>query len=392
MNFWLSSFSPLITNLLSTSIKPLLLHALWTEMSHVNSIAMPNQRASFMCLPSEVRVKIYRLLLCTSKADGTVHHGPPAYRNIFPEILYTSRKIYHEAKHVLYGENIFIRVVHNSTDFELMMNSLGVLSLASPANSKSFSGHSFNVWIAFKIWPPRHPCHMIIESKDIDKFRAVLWIFSATDVIIVHSSCDEVNTVLEEPLTKKKEKVFRRPLLEQWQPSDVAAGSDPHVDLPFGLKTGHDDWGPMSTEEFVQQMQKYRKWGEMSLQGRQYLESAALFAKMFYLGRPVSQDPVATLGHPPSNGTLDPHSLWCKVALETFYASSGFSLALSKLGQKPRALPLIYNAVDIAMKHSALLPISDKDIKLLGKRRLIAEGEECEDTEDDASDSSDSTD
>jgi hypothetical protein len=63
--------------------------------------------------PPEIRCQVYRILLATDRnvrmkpAPDDNHHIPRP-NNLFPAILGTCRLIYNEARHVLYGENLFL--------------------------------------------------------------------------------------------------------------------------------------------------------------------------------------------------------------------------------------------------------------------------------------------
>ena len=72
------------------------------------SISLP----PILCLPPEIRLKIYRLLLLSNQTvrmkwlqddDNYIYHP----NCLFPTILSTSQFIYNEAIGVLYGENVF---------------------------------------------------------------------------------------------------------------------------------------------------------------------------------------------------------------------------------------------------------------------------------------------
>lgn len=76
-------------------------------------------RTSFLAIPAEVRLSIYRYLLITNRLpivcpdpSGLRLLGPENYSlpySVYPEILATCRQIHEEGSQVLYGENLFHR-------------------------------------------------------------------------------------------------------------------------------------------------------------------------------------------------------------------------------------------------------------------------------------------
>ena len=68
----------------------------------------------FLQLPSELRLQIYRLVLPYSESYEDWAPSVDWSSGICPNILYTSRKLYHEATEVLYSENAFMISIENA--------------------------------------------------------------------------------------------------------------------------------------------------------------------------------------------------------------------------------------------------------------------------------------
>lgn len=74
---------------------------------------MPDARSTFplMRLPAEIRLRIYEYCLPASRYHDSRENQPFAYilwqRAISPNVIFTSRQIYHEALHVLHRQNQF---------------------------------------------------------------------------------------------------------------------------------------------------------------------------------------------------------------------------------------------------------------------------------------------
>ena len=92
---------------------------------------------SFLDLPPEVRLEVYRYLFLTrsnktvSPLDNSAHH------NLQPAILRTCKLIEEEARAILYRENTFIHIIHDLPLFE-MESSKHQLSLMGKHHPQQF--------------------------------------------------------------------------------------------------------------------------------------------------------------------------------------------------------------------------------------------------------------
>ena len=62
---------------------------------------------SILSLPAEIRLQVFRYLLCESQNIWPQGQAHVKINQLYPAILRTSRQIYQEASHVLYVENTF---------------------------------------------------------------------------------------------------------------------------------------------------------------------------------------------------------------------------------------------------------------------------------------------
>ncbi|KAK2834873.1 hypothetical protein FQN49_006827 [Arthroderma sp. PD_2] len=85
-----------------------------------------NSPASLLSLPPEIRLKIYRLLLCSDTSlclrKWTRVNIDYPFNKLFPSILRTNRLIYYEAVAVLYSENYFLAhaMGYRNTNYSLI--------------------------------------------------------------------------------------------------------------------------------------------------------------------------------------------------------------------------------------------------------------------------------
>ena len=131
---------------------------------------------SFLNLPPEIRLGVYRYLFLTrsnkiiSSLDNSPHH------DLQPAILRTRKLIEEEARTVLYRENTFIHIIHDLPFFE-MESSQHQLSLLGKHHPQKFPRMcSLEVSIITQRDTASEKHHIMIPSEDLELMCTLLCI------------------------------------------------------------------------------------------------------------------------------------------------------------------------------------------------------------------------
>ena len=151
----------------------------WTskgQRSLLDHSIMASMTTSFLDLPPEVRLEVYRYLFLTrsnktvSPMDNSAHH------DLQPAILRTCKLIEEEARAVLYRENTFIHIIHDLPLFE-MESSKHQLSLLGKHHPQQFPRMcSLEVSIITQSDTTSGKHHIMIPSEDLELMCTLLCI------------------------------------------------------------------------------------------------------------------------------------------------------------------------------------------------------------------------
>jgi hypothetical protein len=149
----------------------------------------PSTVFRFSDLPSEIRNKIYRELLCDFRPRPTtmdpydVLSFAPARRDIDTTILRTNKTVYLEAHDVLVKTNRFVKVTSvRGLPVRLLLNSLQVPVVTSDKKAvDAFKGYVLGVHLGCATPFPTtgdpgllDPCNVMLLHRDMDVFCSVL--------------------------------------------------------------------------------------------------------------------------------------------------------------------------------------------------------------------------
>lgn len=130
---------------------------------------------SFLDLPPEVRLKVYRYLFLTrsNKIISTLDNS--AYHDLQPAILRTRKLIEEEARTILYRENTFIHIIHDLPLFEMKHN-IHQLSLLGKHHPQQFSRMcSLEISIITQPDTTSEKHHIMIPSEDLELMCTLLF-------------------------------------------------------------------------------------------------------------------------------------------------------------------------------------------------------------------------
>ena len=130
--------------------------------------------ASFLDLPPEVRLGIYRFLFLTESNKIISPLDNSAYHDLQPAILRTCELIKEEAKTALYRQNTFIHIIHDIPLFE-MKASKYQFSLLAKHHPQLFPRMcSLEVSIITQPDTTSEKHHIMIPSEDVELMRTLL--------------------------------------------------------------------------------------------------------------------------------------------------------------------------------------------------------------------------
>ena len=123
---------------------------------------------SFLDLPTEVRLQIYRCLFLTRSNKTVSPIDNSAYHDLQPAILRTRKLIEQEARAVLYCENTFIHIIHDLPMFETE-SSNHQLSLLGKHHPQRFPRMcSLEVSIITQPDSTSEKHHIMVPSEDLE--------------------------------------------------------------------------------------------------------------------------------------------------------------------------------------------------------------------------------
>ena len=149
------------------------------QRSLLDHSTMASTTASFLDLPPEVRLGVYRYLFLTGSNKIISPLDNSAYHDLQPAILRTCKLIEEEARAVLYRENTFIHIIHDLPLFEIEYseNQLSLLGKHHPQQFPAMC--SLEVSIITKPDTTTEKHHIMIASEDLELICTMLCIVLA---------------------------------------------------------------------------------------------------------------------------------------------------------------------------------------------------------------------
>ncbi|KAF2494771.1 hypothetical protein BU16DRAFT_582599 [Lophium mytilinum] len=192
----------------------------WLPAPFKANTMAPTPTFRFLDLPSEVRIEVYKILLCD--ASYRADHGPFEHPYPVPQIIETiphsiktkiltvSKSIYREAYDVMLKGNLFVRITSQGLDLEnfLLVNRIAIITRTTRCVS-AFNGYVMHHHLSNAGYSsPEYD--LMLLYRDLDKFCAALGEGHKTYRDCQHS-LDIFNIFSEPELPRKHQELLLRP-------------------------------------------------------------------------------------------------------------------------------------------------------------------------------------
>ena len=309
---------------------------------------------SLMTLPNEIRLEIYRYLLVArrTRPRSTRASG----HDLWPQILQTCHEVRAEAMDVFKRENVFIRVVHNSSRFEDMLRHYGIYSLDKPSHALDFQCLSFVIIIAFSSPEPwRQRCIMTISSINLLRMCCVLWLFSAVAERISSIEVQPFYSTIARIVPRRSIEEFLVPIRRLWQAENIYLTHETRTEVvrgPSALPT-RMSWVP--AEHILGHMQAFVRQANRLREAKEYFNSAMLYSKLIYMTFALHERQDFLRSNP---------FFWYKLIAWSFRFMAGFAHNLVYLGHWDHAIRVALTAHYLlkAKEDCPAIPISAEEI------------------------------
>ncbi len=322
----------------------------------------------FLDLPSEVRLEVYRYLLRTrsikiiSPLDNLAHH------DLQPAILRTCGLIKREARAVLYRENSFIQIVHDSPIFEIEVRKYDIALLCKLHPQQIFRMCSLEVTVTTQPNTSSETYHIIITSEDLELMCTLLWVLLGREHMNVYLDFSEsVNAIR---LSPKRQDELLLPFKTLFRASTITVKGAINHNLAAEVEDAPLKFTSMSTLELLGLMQLLRREGEQYQKAGKYRRSIMCLIQALDLT--ISHKNIRGLRKPDSRGPWPGQSLWAALAIEYFCNTT----ALSIMFKKEECWQAAYNKTSYALGVGSDLknswwdcPIRDEEIESLKRQK-----------------------
>ena len=329
---------------------------------------MAPKTTSFLDLPPEVRLKIYRYLLLTRLNKCIEPIFNMAQHDLQPAILRTCGLIKQEASAVLYGENSFVHIVHDDALFlrQLRKNEVSLLCQRYPHRIDQMC--SLEVTIITQPGSSSKKYHIMIASEDLRLMCTMVWTWLGrmhVDVLLDFS--DYTNAI---KLTQSRQDELLRPFKTLFRPSTILVKGAINQHLAAEVEGAPLKFISMSAVELLELMRSLRREGEQLHKAGNYRRGIMCLIKALDMN--INHENIRGLRKPDPRGPWPGQSLWAVAAMEYFHDTRALSI-MFKESQRWRyahsetcyALKMVYRL----KKSWEDCPISDEEIEYLERQK-----------------------
>ena len=330
---------------------------------------MASITTTFLDLPPEVRLGVYRYLLLTRSNKFIDPTYNMAHYDLQPAILQTCGLIKKEACAVLYGENTFVQIVHDSPLFEreLRKHDVPLLCKSHPRQIPRMCG--LEVTIDTGADDPSAKYRIMIGSEELELMCTLLWItlLGRRHVDVYLNFSQYVNAITLPP---NRQDQLLLPFKTLFRASSITVQGATNQNLAAEVEYAPLKFISMSAVELLELMRLLRREGEQYQNAGNYRRS--IMCLMQALDININHEKIRVLRKPDSGGPWPGQSLWAALAIEYFRNSTALSIMLKEVQSWHGAYKEIFYALKMGsnLKKSWVdCPISDEEIENLKRQK-----------------------
>ena len=333
---------------------------------------MASETTTFLDLPSEVRLIVYRYLLLTKLNKFVEPAFNMGQHDLHPAILQTCKLIKKEASAVLYGENSFVQIVHDDPAFlgQLIRYEVSLLCDRYPQQLDRMC--SLEVTIITQPDTSSKTYHMMIASEDLELMCPLLWTSLGRGHVDMDVHLDFRAYVNAITLPQNRQDELLIPFKTVFRASSITVKGAINGTLAAEVEHAPLKFISMSAEELLELMRWLRRKGEQYQKAGRGRHS--ILCMMHALDINIHHEQIRVLRKPDPQGPWPGQSLWAAVAIEYFRGTS----AVSTMLKEGRSWRYAYKETAYALKKGSKLktwwedcPISDDEIEHLKRQKAV---------------------
>ncbi len=323
---------------------------------------------TFLDLPPEVRLKIYRYLLLTRPNKLIDPMYRMAYHDLEPAILQTCSLIKREASAVLYGENSFVQIIHDNPLFlrELRKYEVSLLCQRYPQKIHRMCSLEVTITTHPDTWSEKY--HIMIASEDLELMWTLLWTWLGRGHMDV--SLDFSGYVNAMTLTQNRQDELLLPFKSLFRVSSITVKRAINQNLAAEVEGAPLKFISMPAVELLELMRLLRREGEQHQKAGKYRRS--IMCLMQALDIEFNHENIRALRRPDSRGPWPGQSLWAAVAIEYFRNTTALSIMFKEVRNWHSAYKETCYALNMGSKLKKSwgdCPISDEEIENLKRQK-----------------------
>ena len=329
---------------------------------------MAPKTTSFLDLPAEIRLKVYRYLLLTRSTKFMEPTFNVAQHDLQPAILRTRSLINKEAGAVLYGENSFVHIVHDELLFlrQLRKNEVSLLCTRYPQRIDQMCSLKITITTEPVISSKRY--HTMIASEDLGLMCTLLWTWLGRVHVNVSLDFSKYSNAIE--LSQDRQDKLLLPFKNPFRPSRITVRGAINQQLAAEVEAAPLKFISMSAVELLEIMRSLRREGEQLQKAGKYRRGVMCLIQAIDIN--INHRNIRELCRPDTREPWPGQSLWIAAVIEYFRITS----SLATMFKEAENWRYAHNETCYALKRGIMLrrlwgdcPISDKEIECLKRQK-----------------------
>ena len=329
---------------------------------------MAPKTTSFLDLPPEIRLKVYQFLLLTRSTKVIEPMFNMAQHDLQPAILRTCKLINKEAGAVLYGENIFVQIIHDEPLFlrQLRRNEVSLLCHRYPQRINQMCSLKITVTTE-----PVIPCkgyHTMIASEDLGLMCTLLWTWLGRVHVNVSLDFSKHSNAIE--ITQDRQDELLLPFKNPFRPSTITVEGAINQQLAAEVEAAPLKFISMAAVELLELMRSLRREGEQLQKAGKYRRGVMCLIQAVDIN--MNHQNIRGLCRPDTRGPWPGQSLWTAAVIEYFRLTTALAIMFTEAENWRYA----HNETCWALKRGVMLknfwgdcPISDEEVECLKRQK-----------------------